>query len=368
MEEDIEEVAQSDDDTEKVETTTVVTLDDDVDEEDGTEATNYEDFGADEEEDEVVGGSSTESPEDESTEAAEEEIVPQFGDKETTVSPVGDETSGDSEGGDVDKTEEEATTEEEEIRPIESSTPADDDTSEQDEQEEQDEQDEEDEKDEEDEDEDMDIEEVTVDASGEDEATTSFPDIMKILPEVIDEAINDLFDGATTESSETEDDDEENIIADPVVITVDADTTTEAADVVFSTLGPIEPLEDPSLSDEDSEATTVSIQEFTEESPADPESRDQEAAATDAPLVDEEATTSEEAGPEKMPRLDDSNEQPEMTTMASEGETEDKATTTQASSETKAAPVEGDNNIVTELDGGLVTVTPGTVSEETSVP
>merc|ERR1711963_778336 len=199
-----------------------------------------------------------------------------------------------------------------------------------------------------------------------DEATTSFPDIMKILPEVIDEAINDLFDGATTESSETEDDDEENIIADPVVITVDADTTTEPADVVFSTLGPIEPLEDPSLSDEDSEATTVSIQEFTEESPADPESRDQEAAATDAPLVDEEATTSEEAGPEKMPRLDDSNEQPEMTTMASEGETEDKATTTQSSSETKGAPVEGDD-VVTELDGGLVTVTPGTVSEETSV-
>merc|ERR1711902_483411 len=76
--------------------------------------------------------------------------------------------------------------------------------------------------------------------------------------------------------------------------------------------------------------------------------------------------TSEEAGPEKMPRLDDSNEQPEMTTMASEGETEDKATTTQASSETKAAPVEGDN-FVTELDGGLVTVTPGAVSEETSV-
>merc|ERR1711902_126381 len=76
--------------------------------------------------------------------------------------------------------------------------------------------------------------------------------------------------------------------------------------------------------------------------------------------------TSEEAGPEKMPRLDDSNEQPEMTTMASEGETEDKATTTQASSETKAAPVEGDN-FVTELDGGLVTVTPGADSEETSV-
>lgn len=347
-EEGIEEVAQSDDDTEKVETTTVVTLDDDVDEEDGTEATDYEDFGADEEKDKVVDGSSTESPKDESTEAAEEEIVPQFGDKETTVSPVADETSGDSEGGDVDKTEEEATTEEEEIRPIESSTPADDDTSEQDEE------------DKEDKEDDMDIEEVTVDASGEGEGTTSFPDIMKILPEVIDEAINDLFDGATTETSETED--EEDIIADPVVITVDADTTTEAADVVFSTLGPIEPLEDPSLSDEDSEATTVSIQE----SPADPESRDQEAAATDAPLVDEEATTSEEAGPEKMPRLDDSNEQPEMTTMASEGETEDKATTTQASSETKGAPVAGDN-VVTELDGGLVTVTPGAVSEETSV-
>merc|ERR1719277_2670327 len=210
----------------------------------------------------------------------------------------------------------------------------------------------------------MDVEEVAADASGEDEGTTSFPDIMKILPEVIDEAINDLFDGATTESSETED--EEDIIADPVVITVDADTTTEAADVVFSTLGPIEPLEDPSLSDEDSEATTVSIQEFTEESPADPESRDQEAAATDAPLVDEEGMTSEEAGPEKMPRLDDSNEQPEMTTMASEGETEDKATTTQGSSDSKAAPVAGDN-VVTELDGGLVTVTPGAVSEETSV-
>merc|ERR1712013_965499 len=186
----------------------------------------------------------------------------------------------------------------------------------------------------------------------------------KILPEVIDEAINDLFDGATTESSETED--EEDIIADPVVITVDADTTTEAAEVVFSTLGPIEPLEDPSLSDGDSEATTVSIEEFTEESPADPESRDQEAAATDAPLVDEEGTTSEEAGPEKMPRLDHSNEQPETTTMASEGETEDKATTTQASSETKAAPVEGDD-VLTELDGGLVTVTPGADSEETSV-
>jgi len=362
-EEDVEEVAQSDDDAGKVETTTVVTREDDADEEVGTTvkaATDYEDFGADEEEDEVVDGSSTESPKDESTEAAEEEIVPQFGDKETTVSPVADETSGDSEGGDVDKTDEEATTEEEEIRPIESSTPADDDTSEQDEE------DEEDEEDEVDEEEDMNVEEVTVDASGEDEGTTSFPDIMKILPEVIDEAINDLFDGATTESSETEDEDEEDIIADPVVITVDADTTTEAADVVFSTVGPIEPLEDPSLSDEDSEATTVSIQEFTEESAVDPESRDQEAAATDAPLVDLEGTRSEEAGPEKMPRLDDSNEQPEMTTMASEGETEDKATTTQASSETKAAPVEGDD-VVTELDGGLVTVTPGAVSEETPV-
>merc|ERR1719410_1184865 len=67
-----------------------------------------------------------------------------------------------------------------------------------------------------------------------------------------------------------------------------------------------------------------------------------------------------------MPRLDDSNEQPEMTTMASEGETEDKATATEASSETKEAPVEGDN-VVTELDGGLVTVTPGADSEETSV-
>merc|ERR1712088_395357 len=121
-EEDVEEVAQSDDDTEKVETTTVVTREDDADEEVGTTvkaATDYEDFGA------------------------EEEIVPQFGDKETTVSPVADETSGDSEGGDVDKTDEEATTEEEEIRPIESSTPADDDTSEQDKEDEEDEEDQE---------------------------------------------------------------------------------------------------------------------------------------------------------------------------------------------------------------------------------
>merc|ERR1712130_926524 len=169
---------------------------------------------------------------------------------------------------------------------------------------------------------------------------------------------------------------DEDIIADPVVITVDAETTTEADDVIFSTIGPIQPLEDPSLSDEDedSEATTVRIQEFTPETPADPESRDQEAAATDAPLADD-ATTSEETLPEKMPRLDASNEitteggKPEMTTMASDGEiaTEDKATTTQSSSEsrTEPAPMEGDEAI-TKLDGGLVTVTPGTVSDETS--
>merc|ERR1719361_913080 len=190
---------------------------------------------------------------------------------------------------------------------------------------------------------------------------------MKILPEVIDEAINDLFDGATTDSVDTEDD--EGITADPIVITVEAETTTEAADVIFSTIGPIQPLEDPSLSDEgeDSEATTVSIQEFTPETSADPESRDQEAAATDAPLADD-ATTSEETSPEKMPRLYASNEitteggQPEMTTVASDGETgvEDKATTTRPSSETgtESAPMEGDEAI-TELDGGLVTVTPG---------
>merc|ERR1719295_2025559 len=77
-----------------------------------------------------------------------------------------------------------------------------------------------------------------------------------------------------------------------------------------------------------------------------------------------------------MPRLDASNEitteggQPEMTTVASVGETgaEDKATTTQSSSETRTepAPMEGDE-AVTELDGGLVTVTPGTTSDETSV-
>merc|ERR1711974_361069 len=77
-----------------------------------------------------------------------------------------------------------------------------------------------------------------------------------------------------------------------------------------------------------------------------------------------------------MPRLDASNEitteggQPEMTTVASDGETgvEDKATTTQPSSETgtESAPMEGDEAI-TELDGGLVTVTPGTTSDETSV-
>merc|ERR1712130_364710 len=85
--------------------------------------------------------------------------------------------------------------------------------------------------------------------------------------------------------------------------------------------------------------------------------------------------TSEETLPEKMPRLDASNEitteggKPEMTTMASDGEiaTEDKATTTQSSSEsrTEPAPMEGDEAI-TKLDGGLVTVTPGTVSDETS--
>merc|ERR1711971_1514284 len=310
------------------------------------------DFGADVD-DEVGDGSSTASPEDESTEGSEEETVPQFGDKETTVSPAAEEeASGDSEGSDVDNTDEEATTEEE-IRPTESSTPADDDdTSEQ-------------------------GEDNAIEASGEEEelGTTSFPDIMKILPEVIDEAINDLFDGATTDSADTED---EDISADPVVITVDAETTTEADDVVFSTIGPIQPLEDPSLSEEgeDAEATTVSIQEFTEKTPADPESRDQEAAAaTDAPLPDDATTSKEEASPEKMPRLDASNEitteggQPEMTTVAaSVGETEDKLTTTQPSSETgtEPAPMEGDEAI-TELDGGLVTVTPGTDSDDTSV-
>jgi len=344
-------------DAEKVETTTAVALDDDLDEETSTTVkvpADYEDFGADVD-DKVVDGSSTASPEDESTEASEEETVPQFGDKETTVSPAAEEeASGDSESSDVDNTDEEATTEEE-IRPIESSTPADDDdTSEQGD------------------------EDVAIESSGEDEeelGTTSFPDIMKILPEVIDEAINDLFDGATTDSDDTEG---EDITADPVVITVDDETTTEADDVTFSTTGPIQPLEDPSLSEdvEDAEATTVSIQEFTEETPADPESRDQEAAATDAPLADDATTSKEEASPEKMPRLDASNEittteggQPEMTTVAaSDGETEDKSTTTQPSSETETepAPMEGDEAI-TELDGGLVTVTPGTDSEDTSV-
>merc|ERR1712130_839269 len=337
-------------DTEKVETTTAAALDDDLDEETGTTVkapAENEDFGADVD-DEVVDGSSTVSPADEITEPSEEESVPQFGDKETTASP--EEASGDSEGSGVDNTDGEVTTEKE-IRPIESSTPADDDTS------------------------DMD-EDVAIEGSGEEElGTTSFPDIMKILPEVIDEAINDLFDGATTDS--TTDTDDEGITADPVVITVDAETTTEADDVIFSTVGPIQPLEDPSLSDEDEdpEATTVSIQEFTPETPADPESRDQEAAATEAPLADD-ATTPKEVSPEKMPRLDASNEitteagQPEMTTVASVGETgaEYKATTTQSSSETgtEPAPMEEDE-AVTELDGGLVTVTPGTTSDETSV-
>merc|ERR1719376_2015063 len=87
-------------------------------------------------------------------------------------------------------------------------------------------------------------------------------------------------------------------------------------------------------------------------------------------------TSKEDASPEKMPRLDASNEittteggQPEMTTMAaSDGETEDKSPTTQPSSETgtEPAPMEGDEAI-TELDGGLVTVTPGTDSDDTSV-
>jgi len=330
----------------------VAAFDDDLDEETSTTVkipVDYEDFGADVD-DEVDDGSNTVSPADESTEPSEEETVPEFGDKETTVSPDAEETSGDSEGSDVDNTDEEATTEEE-IRPIESSTPAEDDTS------------------------DME-EDVAIEASGdgdeEELGTTSFPDIMKILPEVIDEAINDLFDGATTDSTDTGD---EDIIADPVVITVDAETTTEADDVIFSTIGPIQPLEDPSLSDEeeDSEATTVRIQEFTPETPADPESRDQEAAATDAPLADD-ATMPEETLPEKMPRLDASNEittqrgQPEMTTVASDGEiaNEDKETTTRPSSETRTEPalMEGDKAI-TELDGGVVTATPG--SDETSV-
>merc|ERR1719376_567827 len=148
---------------------------------------------------------------------------------------------------------------------------------------------------------------------------------------------------------------------------------------MFSTIGPIQPLEDPSLSEEgeDAEVTTVSIQEFTEETPADPESRDQEASATDAPLPDDATTSKEDASPEKMPRLDASNEittteggQPEMTTVAAseDGETEDKSTTSQPSSETgtEPAPMEGDEAI-TELDGGLVTVTPGTDSDDTSV-
>ena len=350
--EEVEEEIAPGIDAVKEETTTAAAFDDDLDEEAVTTVkvpVDYEDFGADVD-DEVVDGSSTASPADESTEPSEEETVPQFGDKETTVGPDAEEASGDPMGSDVDNTDEEATTEEE-IRPIESSTPADDDTF------------------------DLD-EDVAIEASGdrdeEELGTTSFPDIMKILPEVIDEAINDLFDGATTDSADTEDGD---ITADPVVITVDAETTTEADDVIFSTIGPIQPLEDPSLSDEgeDSEATTVSIQEFTPETPADPESRDQEAAATDAPLADD-ATTSEETSPEKMPRLDASNEggQPEMTTVAPDGETggEDKATTAQQPSSetgTEPAPVEGDEAI-TELDGGLVTVTtPGTDSDETSV-
>merc|ERR1712061_337751 len=203
-------------------------------------------------------------------------------------------------------------------------------------------------------------EDVAVNVPGEEEelVTTSFPDIMKILPEVIDEAINDLFDGATTDSDEDED---EGITADPVVITVDAEATTAADEV--ATIGPIQPLEDPSLSD--SEATTVSVQEFTEETPADPESRDQ-----GAPLAEDDAT--EETSPEKLPRLDDSNEittsQPEMTTVAaSDGETGDKSTTSKPSSETDPDPVEGDE-AMTELDGGLVTVTPGTDSQTSVLP
>merc|ERR1712061_495386 len=313
----------------KVETTTAVAFDDDVEEETVTTVkvlTDYEDFGADVD-DEAVDGSSTASPEDESTESSEEETVPQFGDKETTVSPVAEEASGDSEVSDVEITDEDPTTEEEE-----SSAPADDNSKQE--------------------------EDVAVNVPGEEEelVTTSFPDIMKILPEVIDEAINDLFDGATTDSDEDED---EGITADPVVITVDAEATTEAGEV--DTVGPIQPLEDPSLSD--SEATTVSVQEFTEETPADPESRDQ-----GAPLAEDDAT--EETSPEKLPRLDASNEittsQPEMTTVAA-SETGDKSTTSQPSSETDPDPVEGDE-AMTELDGGLVTVTPGTDSQTSVLP
>ena len=148
-------------------------------------------------------------------------------------------------------------------------------------------------------------------------ATTSLPDILKMVPDIIDGVINTLFDGATTEADH--DDDAKGVTADHVVITTEKkiEATTVAGDVEFSTIGEIRSLEDPTLAKEknvetakattisqedsttqdegvkattvsinglsttnkkiieDIEATTVKMDEFTAEIPEDPEILDQ---------------------------------------------------------------------------------------------
>ena len=84
-----------------------------------------------------------------------------------------------------------------------------------------------------------------------DSGTTSLPDILKMVPDIIDGVINTLFDGATTETALEKDKD--GVTTDSTVITNDEnnETTTVAGNVEFSTLNEIRPLEDPTIAEEE---------------------------------------------------------------------------------------------------------------------
>ena len=84
-----------------------------------------------------------------------------------------------------------------------------------------------------------------------DSGTTSLPDILKMVPDIIDGVINTLFDGATTETALEKDKD--GVTTDSTVITNEEnnETTTVAGNVEFSTLNEIRPLEDPTIAEEE---------------------------------------------------------------------------------------------------------------------
>jgi len=330
--------------------TTVAAVDSTLDQETTTAA--YEDFGPDAGEE--AEDTTTQGPQVEGSGSAEADIAPSFGDRMTTTEPgmesITTETSttlADSETADADTTDDkidttdeetdttektdEDTTTEQEIQPTESSMPIGSDTSE--------------------------PSNTTVPVPG----TTSLPDIMKSIPEIIDEAINDLFGGVTAGPEETEG----AITADPIVITVEeAEATTTAPGIEFATDGPIAPLDDPNQTGDEetlAEGTTVSIEEFTAMTPEDPEILDQEAEAkTDAPVTDD--ATTPKVQPEKMPRIDASNEgQVPATTVTPDGET--------GGEDDEAGPVTaqptGDAETTTKQDDTKVQT--GTTSETTTM-